>query len=196
MRALLPVPGMLGVRPAPGLPSSSCPCANGKRGWDVDARARDPRRRGPPQARRRGVPEASTLGDRTGAVAGDGVGLPPALRELCRPGAIVRVRGRFRVHERYGPQLDLVGLRAAQAEEYEPGELLDGPPRTAAQMELDLRQLLETIQCPHLGALLGARARRGVPGVGALPRRAGGQALPPGLPPRPARALALGRAGR
>ena len=32
--------------------------------------------------------------------------------------------------------------------------------------------------------------------LGALPQRAGGQALPPGLPPRAARALAVGRAGR
>ena len=35
----------------------------------------------------------------------------------------------------------------------------------------------------------GARVRRGLGAVGRLPRRAGGQVLPPGLPPRAARAL-------
>lgn len=33
-------------------------------------------------------------------------------------------------------------------------DLVDGPPRTAAQMEADLRELLATVQNPHLRALL------------------------------------------
>ena len=34
------------------------------------------------------------------------------------------------------------------------GNLADGPPRSAEQMEADLRELLATVQCPHLRALL------------------------------------------
>ena len=62
------------------------------------------------------------------------------------------------------------------------------PPHDLDQMERDLRELLATIQNPHLRQLLGAvfgEARwasyRDAPA---------GQALPPRLPPRPARALA------
>ena len=69
-------------------------------------------------------------------------------------------------------------------------DLLDGPPRPLAGMESDLRELLATIQNPHLRALLdlvfGPTARDLAP----VPRRAGRQALPPGLPARAARALA------
>jgi 3'-5' exoribonuclease len=78
----------------------------------------------------------------------------PPLKELCCAGAVVRARGRFRVHPKYGAQLDLTGLRPAEEDEYSLDELVDGPPRTAAQMEADLRELLATVQCPHLGALL------------------------------------------
>ncbi|MDQ3349812.1 MAG: OB-fold nucleic acid binding domain-containing protein, partial [Acidobacteriota bacterium] len=45
------------------------------------------------------------VGDRTGqvaAVAWDGV---QAARAVCAPGTIVRVAGRFSVHERYGAQI-------------------------------------------------------------------------------------------
>ncbi len=94
------------------------------------------------------------LGDRTGVVPAMVWDLFPALKELCCAGAVVRVRGRFRVHARYGPQLELAGLRPAEEGEYDPAELEDGPPRTAEQMELDLRELLGTVQCPYLRALL------------------------------------------
>jgi 3'-5' exoribonuclease len=95
------------------------------------------------------------LGDRTGVVPAMVWDLFPALKELCAAGAVVRARGRYRVHPKYGPQLELAGLRPAEEHEYRLDDLLDGPPRTAAQMETDLRELLATVQCPHLGALLG-----------------------------------------
>ncbi|MBV9310851.1 MAG: HD domain-containing protein [Solirubrobacterales bacterium] len=95
-----------------------------------------------------------TLGDRTGsigAVVWDDVS---DAAELCRAGEIVHVRGQFSVHPRYGPQLSVSGLRAAGEHEYRPGELVDGPTRAPDQMELDLRELIATVQNVHLRRLL------------------------------------------
>ena len=97
-----------------------------------------------------------TLGDRTGSV--------PALvwedvadaREICRPGRVVLVNGRYTVHQRYGPQLAVQRIRTAREDEFERHDLLDGPARDARQMESDLRSLLATVQNPHLGRLLQA----------------------------------------
>jgi 3'-5' exoribonuclease len=82
------------------------------------------------------------LGDRTGTVVADG-GTEYA------PGTPVRVEGRYA-----GGRLALRAVRAAEPHEYELDDLLDGPPRSAEQMETDLRQLVATIQDPHLQALL------------------------------------------
>jgi 3'-5' exoribonuclease len=95
-----------------------------------------------------------SLGDRTGAVAAMLWELEPAHHELCRAGEVVWVRGRFRVHPRYGPQVDVRDLRAAAPHEFAPDELLDGPPRSAELMEADLRELVATVQDPHLRELL------------------------------------------
>ena len=95
-----------------------------------------------------------TLGDRTGSVSAvvwDGVN---EVAELLRPGLAVHVCARYSVHARYGPQLVISALREAADGEYALGELLDGPPRDAAQMEEDLRELLRTVQNPHLRRLL------------------------------------------
>jgi len=94
------------------------------------------------------------LSDRTGTVAAVVWEEVEALAPVCCTGAPVRVAGRFGVHPRYGPQVAVRALRAARPDEYDPRDLLDGPPRTAAQMEADLRELLATVQHPHLRALL------------------------------------------
>jgi 3'-5' exoribonuclease len=97
-----------------------------------------------------------TLGDRSGTVSAtisDGVA---DLSALCQNGAPVHVHGHYSVHERHGAQLAIRALRAARPEEVDYAALLDGPPRGAAQMEADLRDLLSTIQNPHLRALLDA----------------------------------------
>ena len=91
------------------------------------------------------------LADRTGRLTGIVTGPVP---DGCEPGALVRVAGRFEVHERYGPQVDVEALRPALPGERDLDELLDGPPRSAEQMEADLRELIGTVQCPHLRALL------------------------------------------
>ncbi len=94
------------------------------------------------------------LGDRTGAVVAmvwEGL---RKVEELARPGAPVRVRGRYALHPRYGPQINLRELLAAEPDSFSLADLLDGPPQGAAQMEGDLRELIATIQEPHLRALL------------------------------------------
>ncbi len=97
-----------------------------------------------------------TLGDKTGTVAGvmwDGV---ETLPEGCSPGAVVRACGHYSQHPRYGAQLTLRSLRPAHPGECDLEALLDGPPRSADQMEADLRDLIATVQCAHLRGLLDA----------------------------------------
>ena len=88
------------------------------------------------------------LGDRTGCVR---AAVPSELAECCAPGTPVHVTGRVR-----GGELVVHTARVAAEGEYDLAELLDGPPRSATGMEADLRELLATIQNPHLRALLDA----------------------------------------
>jgi 3'-5' exoribonuclease len=90
------------------------------------------------------------LGDRTGSI--------PAVapdrgdsEEVCRPGAVVFVTGTVS-----GAQITVHDLREARDGEYVHEDLHDGPARDLDQMERDLRELLATIQNPHLRLLLGA----------------------------------------
>jgi 3'-5' exoribonuclease len=94
------------------------------------------------------------LGDRTGAVVAmvwDGL---REIEALARPGEPVHVRGRYALHPRFGPQINLREILPAQSGSFSPEDLLDGPPRAAQQMESDLRELIATIQEPHLRVLL------------------------------------------
>jgi len=104
-----------------------------------------------------------TIGDRTGsvpAVVWEGV---LEARELCVPGDLVHTSGRYSLHARFGPQLTITALRAPRQGEYDPDELVDGPARSPAQMEADLRELLATVQHPHLRRLLGEMFGEGSP---------------------------------
>jgi 3'-5' exoribonuclease len=104
-----------------------------------------------------------TLGDRTGSVPGviwDGV---VEARELCCAGEVVFVNGRYGIHPRFGPQLQIQAVRAARDGEYVRDHLLDGPSRKLAQMEADLRELIGTIQNPHLRRLLATIFGEGSP---------------------------------
>ncbi|MBM3666301.1 MAG: HD domain-containing protein [Actinobacteria bacterium] len=95
-----------------------------------------------------------TLGDRTGsvpAIAWDRVAESFA---ACAPGTIVVITGRFSVHPQFGRQVKLGTARPAESHEYEEGELTEGPSRPIAQLESELRDLLETIQNDSLRALL------------------------------------------
>ncbi len=104
-----------------------------------------------------------TLADRTGSVVAMVWDDVERMRVLCPAGAPIHVRGRYRVHPRYGPQIDLLGLREPEAGMFSLADLLDGPPRAAAQMEADLRELVATIQEPHLRTLLEHVLGEGTP---------------------------------
>ena len=95
-----------------------------------------------------------TLGDRTGGVVTMIWDNVTELRETCARGCAVHVRGLFEIHPRFGAQLKLRTLASAQPGSYHLADLLDGPPRSAEAMEQDLRDLVATIQNPHLRALL------------------------------------------
>jgi 3'-5' exoribonuclease len=94
------------------------------------------------------------LGDRTGAVACMVWEALAEVEELARAGTPVRVSGRYTVHPRFGPQINLRRLEAAIAGSFEPSDLLDGPARGVEQMEGEIRELLDTIQEPYLRTLL------------------------------------------
>jgi 3'-5' exoribonuclease len=94
------------------------------------------------------------LGDRTGNVAAIIREDVVAVRAMCGAGEIVFVSGRYSTHARNGPQLAVHTVRAAREDEYALEDLHDGPSRAPGQMEADLRELLVTIQDPHLRRLL------------------------------------------
>jgi 3'-5' exoribonuclease len=94
------------------------------------------------------------LGDRSGQVVAmvwDGVS---ELQDLCRPGRLVRIAGRYECHARWGPQISVRALGEPAPDSFDLSDLVDGPPRSALQMEADLRELVATVQHPHLRALL------------------------------------------
>jgi 3'-5' exoribonuclease len=69
----------------------------------------------------------------------------------------------FRHHERFGPQIEIDSVRTPAADEFDPCELVDGPLRSAAQMESDLRELVSTIQDHALKRLLALLLGEGSP---------------------------------
>jgi 3'-5' exoribonuclease len=94
------------------------------------------------------------------AVAWDGVA---AVHEIAQPGIALRVRGRYEVSQRYGPQLVLKSASLAEAGDYRLVDLMDGPPASAEQMEADLRRLIDTVRNPWLRQLLDALIGAGSP---------------------------------
>jgi 3'-5' exoribonuclease len=94
------------------------------------------------------------LGDRTGVVTA--VAWEDAAEHAagCPVGACVHVAGRYGVDPGHGAQLTVRELRPARPHEYVLSDLLDGPPRSAARMEADLRELVATVQDGHLRRLL------------------------------------------
>jgi 3'-5' exoribonuclease len=94
------------------------------------------------------------LGDRTGAVACMVWEELGEIEELARAGTPLRVSGRYTVHPRFGPQINLRGLEEATPGTFDANDLLDGPAREVPQMEAEIRELVATIQEPHLRALL------------------------------------------
>jgi 3'-5' exoribonuclease len=94
------------------------------------------------------------LGDRTGVVVAMVWEDLVEIERLALPGRPVRVGGRYTVHPRFGPQINLRLLTEAEPGSFVPEDLLDGPAREPRQMEADLRELIATVRNPHLSALL------------------------------------------
>jgi 3'-5' exoribonuclease len=94
------------------------------------------------------------LGDRTGAVVSMVWEELVEMERLATPGAPVHVSGRYTVHPRFGPQINLRSLSSPEPGSFTLDDLLDGPPRSPAQMEADLRELIATVRNPHLSSLL------------------------------------------
>jgi len=95
------------------------------------------------------------LGDMTGVVEAVIWDEVDALAPICAAGCVVRVLGRFSIDERYGPGVTVKRMRAAAEDEYELADLTEAPPVPYEQMAADLDSLVETVQRPHLRALLG-----------------------------------------
>ena len=112
-------------------------------------REREPRRKRDGSAYLRMV-----LADRTGTLPAVLWDVTPAAADAAEPGRAVRVAGTYVVHSRYGPQLTIEALEAADPGEYSVEELLDGPTRDAAGLEADLRDLIATVRNDHLHGLL------------------------------------------
>jgi 3'-5' exoribonuclease len=94
------------------------------------------------------------LADRTGTVPAVVWEAIDELFDVAAPGLAIRVRGRFSVDARYGPQLKLEALRPARQEEYRPDDLAEGPQVPVERLESDLRSLIATIQDRQLAELL------------------------------------------
>jgi 3'-5' exoribonuclease len=94
------------------------------------------------------------LGDRTGAIVCMVWEELGEIEDLARAGAPVHVRGRYTVHPRFGPQINLRDLREPAPGSYVLEDLRDGPAHTVGQLESELRELLATIRHPHLRELL------------------------------------------
>jgi 3'-5' exoribonuclease len=88
------------------------------------------------------------LGDRSGSIPA--VVAPPD-QNICRCGAVLFVTGTMS-----GGQIAVETLREATEGEYVREALHDGPAHDIEQMERDLRELVTTIQNPHLRLLLSA----------------------------------------
>src|SRR3954452_10502671 len=94
------------------------------------------------------------LGDRSGQVVAIVRDEVSEMEQLCRAGRPVRVGGRYECHPRWGPQIVVRSLGEPPPGSFDMRVLVDGPPRSAQQMEADLPDLVATVQHPPLRALL------------------------------------------
>jgi 3'-5' exoribonuclease len=94
------------------------------------------------------------LGDATGsvrAISWDDVGVRG---EVASPGAVVWVRGEYKMEERWGATLTIRELRLAEPDEYDLDDLIGSSDVPVDRLEQDLRDLIATIQNGDLRGLL------------------------------------------
>ncbi len=94
------------------------------------------------------------LGDASGAVEGVVWDSVEEIAAACALGAALHVQGRFAADPRYGASITVRAVREALPHEFDPADLVEGPPIPLAQMTADLDALIETVQHPHLRELL------------------------------------------
>jgi len=94
------------------------------------------------------------LADKTGSVACMVWEELAELLLIARAGAVVRVRGRYAVHPRFGPQINLSAMHEPEPGSYRLEDLEDGPARAVGKLEEELSELVATVREPHLHALL------------------------------------------
>ena len=94
------------------------------------------------------------LGDSTGTVEGISWDEAEARYESAAPGTVIRVAGVFEASERWGSKVKIANLRPARADEFEPEDLEAASDVPIERLEADLRELISTIQHPHLSLLL------------------------------------------
>ena len=94
------------------------------------------------------------LGDRTGQVRAISWDDVEERRPLAEQGAIVWIRGEFKADERFGATITIREMRLAIDGEYDPESLIASSEVPLERLEADLRELLATIQSPHLRELL------------------------------------------
>jgi 3'-5' exoribonuclease len=103
------------------------------------------------------------LGDVTGAVEAVVWDEVDAAAQAAAPGSVVFASGTFSVDSRYGACVTIRSLRPALDGEYDPADLHDGPSSAFEQMVADLRDLVGTVQDPHLRGLLERLLSDGAP---------------------------------
>jgi 3'-5' exoribonuclease len=94
------------------------------------------------------------LGDASGSAEAVAWEDAEALYALAAAGAPVHVAGTFETSERWGAKIKLSALREATADEYDSADLAAESDVSLAELEVKLRQLLETVQEPQLRELL------------------------------------------
>jgi 3'-5' exoribonuclease len=73
---------------------------------------------------------------------------------VAEPGSALHVTGTFEQSEKWGAKIKVVELRQARQDEYSADDLAAGPQVAVDRLESDLRELIGTIQRPHLRELL------------------------------------------
>ena len=95
-----------------------------------------------------------TLLDATGQVKG--VHFDPSEEAVAAlaPGRVVKVRGRYRIDPKWGPQLVVDRLRVLEDGEYDAAALVPVSPVTVDELRARLEALIESVVEPRVGAML------------------------------------------
>jgi 3'-5' exoribonuclease len=94
------------------------------------------------------------LGDSSSSVTAMVWDSTEELVSLYSPGNALQLEAVVEDHEKYGRQLKIVSVAEAHEDDYDPSELVEGPPIPLSTMEIDLRSLIATVKQPQLAQLI------------------------------------------